>query len=261
MNRNIAGILTAQGVTYYDRKTLLVRPEWFEENDKLAPGMDTFNLGWDTWELGEGYALTVKFIDPSSWPRKARLVLSRNGVELEDVCLSSENAHRYFSPGETGIPKLITYFYGAYAGSTVDMIELRNTWFVSDNVTQIKNGDRLGVFNVMVIEPDRMVLINREPIELKAGSSINLLGNLSFFVEDPDELSFYPTNAGGTQVMPEGVPVNEVPDNIPDVTIPVGTSPVGTSPAAGRTERAPGFETILSISLILAVYLAGRKMR
>jgi|GEM_PF-868551 len=249
VNSKIAGILTAQGVTYYDRKTLLVRPEWFEGNDKLVPGLDTFNLGMDTWELGEGYSLTVKFIDPGSWPRKARLVLSRNGVDLEDECLSSGNVYRYFSPEETENPKLITYFYAAYSGSTVDMIELRNTWFVSDNVTQIKEGERLGVFNITVVGPDRVVLKNMEPIELKAGSSINLLGNLSFFVENSDELRFYPTNAGGTQVMPDGVPVNEVSDNIPDVTTSVGTSPI-----AGRTETVPGFEVVISLAALFAIY-------
>jgi hypothetical protein len=75
---------------------------------------------------------------------------------------------------------------------------------VSDNVTRIKEGDRFGVFNVTVVEPDKIVLTNREPIDLKAGSSINLLGNLSFFVENSDDLRFYSTNVRGTQVMPEG---------------------------------------------------------
>jgi hypothetical protein len=101
-----------------------------------------------------------------------------------------------------------------------------------------------------------MVLKNRELIELKAGSSINLLGNLSFFVENSDELKFYPTNMGGTQVMPEGVPVNEVLDNIPDVTTSVGTSPV-----AGSTERVPGFEVVISLAAFVAVYrIKGKDM-
>jgi hypothetical protein len=124
---------------------------------------------------------------------------------------------------------------------------------VSDNVIQIKEGNKFGVFNVTVVEPDRIVFTNREPIELKAGISINLFGNLSFFVENSDELRFYPTN-GGTQIVPEEVTVNKVPD-IPDVTIPIATSPI-----AGRTERAMGFEVIISLAAIIAVYqIIGRK--
>ncbi|KPQ42909.1 MAG: hypothetical protein MPEBLZ_02536 [Candidatus Methanoperedens nitroreducens] len=202
----------------------------------------------DTWELGEGYALAVKYIDTSSDPRKARLVLSRNGVDLDDVWLSSGNAYRYFQPGETGTPKLITYLDAVFAGATVDVIQLRNTVFVSDNVTQIKKGDRLGVFNVTIMDPDRIELKNREPIELKAGSRINLFGNLSFFVENSDELRFYPANMAGAQMDPGKVTVNETSDN-PDVTIQVVSSPI-----AGRTERAAGFQAIISLAALVAVY-------
>lgn len=254
-NNGFRELLIAHGDSISEKKVLLGKPPWFEGDDKLAPGLDTFKWGMDTWELGEGYTLTVKSIDTVSDPRKAQLVLNRSGVELDDVWLSSGNAYLYFQPGENGIPKLITYLDAVFSGATVDAIQLRYTWFVSDNITRIKEGDRLGVFNVTDVEPDWIVLTNREPIELKAGSSINLLGNLSFFVENSDELRFYPTNVGGTQVMPEGVPVNEVPDIISDVTTSVGTSPV-----AGRTERVPGFEVVISITIILAVYIVGRKM-
>lgn len=179
--------------------------------------------------------------------------IGRNGAKLDDVCLSGENAYRYFKPGETGTPKLITYLNAAFSGPTYDLIELLYTWFVSDDIIQINEGDRFGVFNVTVVEPDRMVLINREPIELKAGSSINLLGNRSFFVENSDELRFYPTNAGGTQVIPEEVTGNS-DSNLPDVI-----TPVVTTSATIRIKNTSGFETFLSIAIILAVYMAGKR--
>ena len=139
------------------------------------------------------------------------------------------------------------------------MIQLRYTWFVSDNVTQIKEGDRLGIFNVKTVGPDRIVLTNREPIELKAGSSINLFGNLSFFVEYSDELRFYPTIMPDKQVMsdnpviPEVVTLNDVPDN--PVTVQVVSSPI-----AGRTEKAAEFEVVLVILMFLAAFISRRKI-
>ncbi len=57
----------------------------------------------------------------------------------------------------------------------------------------------------------------------------------------------------GTQAISEKV--NEMPD-IPDVITPAGTSPV-----AGWTEKTSGFEAVLSITIILAVYIATRKIR
>ena len=238
-SNGLARILIAHGVTYSEKKELDAR---------------TWEPGFGTWELGEGYALTVKFIDPGAYPRKARLVLKRNGVELDDVWLKEKEVYRYSPTEENDIPKLITYLDTVFSGSTFDVIQLRYTWFVSENITQIKEGDNLGVFNVTVVEPDRMVLKNRAPIELKAGRIINLYGNLSFFVENSDELRFYPTDMAGTQVMGEEVTVNEVSDNIPDVTTSVGTSPV-----AGRTEKTSGFEAVLSIMIILAVYITGKQ--
>ncbi len=238
-NSGFAELLIAHGDSISEKKTLAIEP---------------YAIKGETWELGEGYSLAVTSVSLNEDPRKARLELRRNGVELEDVWLSSGNAYKYFSPGETGMPKLITYLDAVFAGATADMIQLRYTWLVSDNVTQIKESDRLGVFNVTVMEPDRMVLKNRVPIELKAGSSINLFGNLSFYVENSDELRFYPTNMAGTQVMTEEVTENAVLET-PDITTPVETSPV-----AARTERAAGFEVVISITIILAVYIAGRKM-
>ena len=240
-SNGLARMLIVHGDSISERKTLTV---------------DEINFTGETWELGEGYALTAKAVELRYNPRKARLVLSRNGIELDDVWLSSGNAYRYFQPGETGTPKLITYLDTVFeSASGRHLIMLRYTRFVSDEAIQIKEGDRLGVFNVTVVEPDRMVLKNNVPIELKAGSSINLFGNLSFFVENSDELRFYPTNMAGTQVIPEEVTGNAVLET-PDVTTPVGTSPV-----AARTKRAAGFEVVISITIILVAYIAGRRMK
>jgi S-layer protein (TIGR01567 family) len=252
-NNGFAELLIAQGELnwqddiYSEKKTLLVGPNEFNG---------------EIWELGEGYNLTatsVNFtVNFSEYPNKAQLMLSRNGVELDDVWLPSENVYVYTLPGENGNLKLITYLDSIFSGDPFDMIQLRYTWFVSDNVTQIKEGDRLGVFNVTVVEPDRIVLKNREPIELKAGSSINLLGNLSFFVENSDELRFYPTSMGDTQVIPEEVTGNYV-SNPPDVTSPVITSPNVATPVTSKTEKTSGFDEVLSITIILAVYIIGRR--
>jgi len=226
-----AKLLIRQEDCNYDKKTLSV-------------GTDEFN--GNIWELGEGYTLTAKSVNFSENTYKAQLLLKRNGTVLDDIWLQNENVYVYALPGENGNPKLITYLDAVFSGSNMDLIQLRYTWFLSDNVTRIKEGDRFGAFNATVVEPDRIVFTNMEPIELKAGSSINLFGNLSFFVEKSDELRFYPTNMGGMQMMSEEVTVNEAPD-IPDVTIPIAASPV-----AGR--GAIGFEVIISMAAFVAVY-------
>lgn len=228
-----AGILIAHGVTYHENKWL---------------GIGQYEFKGENWDLGEGYTLMATSADLVQNPWKVRLVLQRNGVELEDVWLKQEDAYRFTQTEENEMPKLITYIDNIFAGSTIDVFQLRNTWFVSDNVTRIEEGEMLGVFNVTAIEPDRIVLKNREPIELKAGSSINLFRNLSFFVENSDELRFYPTNMADTQATLEKVTENAM------LETPDATTPVGTTPVAGGTERSSGFEVIISVTAIIAVY-------
>lgn len=136
VNSKIAGILTAHGVTYYyDKKFLAVRPPWLEGDDELAPGWDGWKPGWDTWEMGEGYSLTVKFFDFSSIPSKARLVLKRNGVELDDVWLKQNEVYRYAPTEENDMQKLITYLDAVFAGSQWDVIQLRYTTQTAEKAT------------------------------------------------------------------------------------------------------------------------------
>lgn len=72
-------------------------------------------------------------------------------------------------------------------------IVLKYTWLVSDNVTEIKEGDRFGVFRVTSVEAGLIELKNDRAIDLSPGSCINLIGNLGFVVADSDELRFYPS--------------------------------------------------------------------
>ncbi len=73
-SNGFARILIAHGDTMSEKKTLTIEP---------------YAIKGETWELGEGYALTVTSVSLNENPRKARLTLKRNGVELEDVWLSS----------------------------------------------------------------------------------------------------------------------------------------------------------------------------
>ncbi|MCZ7406235.1 MAG: S-layer protein domain-containing protein, partial [Candidatus Methanoperedens sp.] len=52
-NNGFRELLIAHGDSISEKKVLLGKPPWFEGDDKLAPGLDTFKWGMDTWELGE----------------------------------------------------------------------------------------------------------------------------------------------------------------------------------------------------------------
>lgn len=113
-SNRIAGMLTAHSVTFYDRKNL---------------GIGPFRFNGEIWELDEGYTLRAMDVNFSD-PRKVRLLLKKNGVELEKVWLEQKDVYRYPQTEENEMPKLITYLDNVFAGSTIDIFQLRNTWFV-----------------------------------------------------------------------------------------------------------------------------------
>ncbi len=59
------------------------------------------------------------------------------------------------------------------------------------------------------------------------------------------------TSMVSSQVMPEEIIVNSV-SNLPDLTIPVMITPFVTTPVTGRTEKTSGFESVLSITIIVS---------
>jgi S-layer protein (TIGR01567 family) len=234
-NKGLARILVEQGENFHEKKT-------FSE--------------METWELGEGYALSAPFINTFSPQWDAQIILKKNGTELQNMRLMNGNIYAYAEG--TDEPILITYLESIFSGTTFNLIQLKYTWLVSGNAIEIKEGERFGVFSVTKVSPEMIVMKNRVPVELKPGSSINLMGNLSLYVENSDELKFYPISTGGAQVMPEGVSENEIVDN-PGVTPPAIVTPSITAQVAGKTERAAGFEVFISISMILAAYKARRR--
>ncbi len=154
-------------------------------------------LDGEIWNLGSGYNLTVKSVNASSSPRRSQLVLSKNGVELDEKWISMGSAYTYTrknSSGENDLPVFVTYLHSVFTGEAgPNLIELRYTWLLSDNITEIKTGERFGVFSAKSLGSDFILLENEQSINLSAGSCINLMGNFGFVIADSNELRFYPS--------------------------------------------------------------------
>jgi S-layer protein (TIGR01567 family) len=175
----LAQILIDNGTNYLGKKTL---------------------LDGEILKLKDGYTLTVKSVNAGSTSRRpsanAQLALGRNGIEFDEKWISQGSVYTYTgkkSSEENDLPVFITYLHSVFAGGP-NLIQLKYTWLVSDNVTEINEGDRFGVFKVTSVEPDFIELKNDRAINLSAGSRINLIGNLGFAIANSTDLRFYPSN-------------------------------------------------------------------
>lgn len=151
----------------------------------------TLQVG-ETWDIGEGYTLTAQSIDAKATPRQAWLVLSKDGVKLDDKITAQGDVYTYSKDlaGENDVPIFVTYVDSVFAGQTSDMVQLKYTWAISEKVTEIKTGDKYGIFEVDTEQP--LTLSNDASVSLTRDSTVNLAGNMKFQVADSDDTRFYP---------------------------------------------------------------------
>jgi hypothetical protein len=84
-----------------------------------------------------------------------------------------------------------------FAGATSDMVQLRYTWAVSTDVTQVKSSDLIGVFKVTDegTGTDHTIKLwnDDSSVNLLANTIVNLAGEMNFKVADnASALRFYP---------------------------------------------------------------------
>ncbi len=149
----------------------------------------------ETWDLGEGFSLTANAIDAKATPRQAHLTLSKDGTKLEDKVVTEGEVYTYIQDlaGEKDVPVFVTYAESIFAGASGDMVQLRYTWLISQKVTEIKNGNVFGIFEVNEVNDDYLLLKNAASINLAQNAVIDLAGGIKFKVADSSTaLRFYP---------------------------------------------------------------------
>ncbi len=158
----------------------------------------TLKLG-TSWDLGEGYNLTVEALDTTTSPRQAWLNFTKDGRTLDNRIVNEGEVFTYVEKsvsGESDVPIFVTYVESIFTGSegTATFVQLRYTWLVSRKVLDIKAGDKFGVFEVKEANENYVLLYNKDTaINLDQNTVQTLYGELKFKVADSSTaLRFYP---------------------------------------------------------------------
>lgn len=165
----------------------LVKEQKKEEKQTLKFG--------ESWNLGEGYNLTVEAIDAKASPRQAWLGLSKDGKRLDNKVVSEGEVYTYIQEnlgGESNVPVFVTYIETVFSG-TPEIVQFRRTWLISQNVTEVKPGDQFGVFEVREANENHLLLTNEKAVNLDQNTVVDLAGGIRFRVADSATvLRFYP---------------------------------------------------------------------
>ncbi len=150
----------------------------------------------ETWDIGDAWTLMAQAIDTKATPRQVWLVLSKDGVKLDDSVVADGEVFTYRKDigGKSDAPLFVTYVDSIFAGATSDMVQLKYTWAVSTDVLEIKSGDTYGVMEVYgATNVAQIVLKNKDnDITLDKDSTVDIMGELKFKVADSNTLRFYP---------------------------------------------------------------------
>ena len=183
-----------QGISYIalngtaNKLAILLLEQGNSSSDKK-----TISVG-DLWEMGDGFTLIAKSIDVKSSPRQVWLELSKDGVKLDDMILAQGDVYSYSQSvaGESNVPIFTTYINSIFAGAYSDYVQFRYTWSISNNITNITQGEVYGNFTVNLSTSAGINLTNSNNITLSQNSTVNLMDRFYFNVTNNTSLEYYP---------------------------------------------------------------------
>jgi|GEM_PF-1001716 len=156
----------------------------------------TLSVG-ETWNMGDGYTLTALSIDARASPRQVWLIISKDGIKLDDKVVAQGQVYTYVEKsigGESDVPLFATYVDSVFSGTTSDFIVLKYTWLISKTITEILTGDRFSLLRVNSYSENEIKFDNDYTISLVPNTTIILAGNIKFrVIDNTTYLKFYPT--------------------------------------------------------------------
>ncbi|MFZ3058822.1 MAG: S-layer protein domain-containing protein [Candidatus Methanoperedens sp.] len=218
----------------------------------------TLKLG-TVWDLGEGYNLTVEALDTKASPRQAWLSLNKDGKVLENKVVNEGDVYTYVEKsvsGESDVPIFVTYVESIFTGGEgmSALVQLRYTYLISQNVLEVKVGDKFGVFEVKEANENYVLLYNKDKtVNLDQNTVQPLYGELKFKVADSSTaLRFYPIFEQTIQAAPKAQ--LKAASTTVTAIAPTATQVVAATPAPASIQSAA--QTAVQTSAVAPVKTA-----
>jgi S-layer protein (TIGR01567 family) len=188
----------------------------FDDGDRktLAKG--------EKWDIEGGFTLTAKRIDLND--HSAWLSLSKNGKELDMQIITTSTGNKqdrvytYTQDmgGEIDVPVFSCYVQAVFRGTDTNMAQIRYVFLIDNHVLEIDTGDAYGCMEVMNVSSSTVLLRNDDAIDLDAGTTVPIMGHLSFkAADDGTIIRFYPFVEDVSGQWPiTGIRLNSTDNNI-----------------------------------------------
>jgi S-layer protein (TIGR01567 family) len=155
----------------------------------------TLAVGGDAWDIGGGFALVAREIDPAG--SRVWFILEKDGIELDSTVVSSGEVYVCIADvgdceDEKNIPIFSCYVDAIFRGTETDMVQVKHVFMIDCDPLEIDSGlfDRM---KVVTADSRKIVLRNDEPIDLGAGTTEHIMDEMYFRIADDDSsVRLYP---------------------------------------------------------------------
>ena len=193
--------------------------------------------------LENGYSLNIMEVDVNGdtvWVQ-----LEKDGEVVDDAFVTSNEDYIYETTiGEAeNIPMIIVHFGTVFSGSETSAVFTEGIFQISDEYTEVSNGDTFGEMEVSSISESGIRMKNNDNIGLDEGETIEIMGNVSFKTADDSVLRFYPavevqTEGGASRELKISVPDEIVVGDTFDIQVTAGESPIEDASVRVNTTNA-----------------------
>ncbi len=162
--------------------------------------------------LENGYSLSIKEVDVNG--NSVWVQLEKDGEVVDDNFVSSGQDYVYKTTlGKAeDIPLIIVHFGTVFSGSETSAVFVQGLFQISDDYTEINNGDTFGNMEVSSVSESGITMKNSDDIGLDKGETTEIMGNVSFKTADDSTLRFYPF----VQIESGGNASNALKISVPD---------------------------------------------
>lgn len=153
-----------------------------------------------SFTLNEGYVLKVTEIDIGGAPRQAWITLLKDGVQVDSQGVAERNTYIYSKDvgSISDLPIIIVRFDSVFRGAEVNAVFIKGVFQISDSYTKIGSGDRYGLMEITGADKNHITMDNSASVDLSAGNTVDLMGNLKIIVADDSNILRFALSAERT---------------------------------------------------------------
>jgi S-layer protein (TIGR01567 family) len=153
-----------------------------------------------SFTLNEGYVLKVTEIDIGGSPRQAWITLLKDGVQVDSQVVAEGKTYIYSKEvgGISDLPIIIVRFDSVFIGAEINAVFIKGVFQISDSYTKIGSGDRYGLMEITGADKYHITMDNSVSVDLSAGSTVDLMGNLKIIVADDSNVLRFALSAERT---------------------------------------------------------------